>query len=193
MAKAKNPEGPLTSQIAFVGTIKKVGIAIGKAGQYGSGTKGGIEITLVAEYPEPPREPYKPYQMVSKMPARPAKKRKEEDDAGLTARQEQHEQAVKERAEQMAEWATRLREHAARVAAVQGERIAYATLAGIVAVFGDAKLLVTLTPRQQGFLAGFGLGQEELPLLGAGEDPGDGVDDDDGRIDPGDLEPDDGE
>lgn len=154
----------MTARLEFEATITGAKPVIAKTAY----DRGKLELTLTLLQPSAPHKPQIPYEWSAAdggWRPRPAalKRKKGEDDDDYTARngevvqqQSMYDRCVDRYQEQLAAYHREAEEF-------QGRTMAYASLIGLAAVFGNKPLVVTLVPMEQGLLPDYGVN-----LLGQG-------------------------
>lgn len=153
----------MTTKLTFEGTIAGCKPVLAKVNQYGEGTKGRVEVTLVVDQPFQERKPAPPYRYRDASGLGFASRDRIEERlvADESNTPEQRERELAEYDREFAEYTQLMTAWETKQAGFQEQLRSYASLVGIAAVFGNQKLVVTLTPANQDVLPGF-----ELDLLG---------------------------
>jgi hypothetical protein len=196
-----------TTKLVFESRVTGVKTSLAKsaANEWSQGAGGKLELTLSVEQPKAPSAPRKPApdyrwedrSTTGKMRPRPGDqtRKKDETDEEYEARDAVQKRRAEQQEWDAAEhhWVAQLAEYHNKVlpayqaaASAHRERVmAYAQLAGIMAVFGNTLVRVELTPIEQDLLPGFSVSllapvAEAEPSLIEEEDSGfEDPDDDD--------------
>lgn len=154
------------TQIRFVGKIDDFRIVRPKEDaprSYGAPKPNGKTIIAFAiERPLPPTEPEMPYRIKNgdlredRLKTAPRKKR-DESDEDFEQRKRDHAEQLAER-QRLLDRHARDMEHYERSKASYGDRLrSYASIAGVVAGFGEIPMTITIAPQQGDVLTQLGL------------------------------------